>query len=47
MEYLKRLNPECSLRMPKEIKGTRQNVIVNHNPSEIDKAQELLVQFPN
>ena len=33
--------------MPKEIKGTRQKVIVTHNPSEIDQAQELLVRFPN
>ena len=43
MEYGKRLNPECSLRTPKGIKGTRQKVIVTHNPSEI----ELLVRFPN
>ena len=47
MEYGKRLNPECSLRIPKGIKGTRQKVIVTHNPSEIDQAQELLVRFPN
>ena len=47
MEYGKRLNPEHSLRTPKGIKGTRQNVIVTHNPSEIDQAQELLVRFPN
>ena len=47
MEYGKRLNPECSLGTPKGIKGTRQNVIVTHNPSEIDQAQELLVRFPN
>ena len=33
--------------MPKGIKGTRQKVIVTHNPSEIDQAQELLVRFPN
>ena len=45
MEYGKRLNPECSLRTPKGIKGTRQKVIVTHN--EIDQAQELLVRFPN
>ena len=43
MEYGKRLNPECSLRTPKGIKGTRQKVIVTHNPSEIDQAQDLLV----
>ena len=47
MEYGKRLNPECSLRTPKRIKGTRRKVIVTHNPSEIDQNQELLVRFPN
>ena len=47
MEYGKRLNPECSLRTPKGIKGSRQTVIVTHDPSEIDQAQELLVRFPN
>ena len=47
MEYRKRLNPECSLTTPKGIKGTRQKVIVTHNPSEIDQAQALLVRFPN
>ena len=47
MEYGKRLNPECSLRTPKGIKGTRQKVIVTHNPSKIDQAQELLVRLPN
>ena len=47
MEYGKRLNPECSLRTLKGIKETIQKVIVTHNPSEIDQAQELLVRFPN
>ena len=47
MEYGKRLNPERSLRAPKGIKGTRQKVIVTHNSSEIDQAQEQLVRFPN
>ena len=47
MEYGKRLNPGRSLRTTKGIKGTRQKVIVTHNPSEIDQAQELLVRFPN
>ena len=42
MEYGKR-----SLRTPKGIKGTRKKLIVTHNPSEIDQAQELLVRFPN
>ena len=35
------------LKTPKGMKGTRQKVIVTHNPSEIDQAQELLVKFPN
>ena len=47
MEYGKRLNPECSLRTSKGMKGTRQKVVVTHNPSEIDQTQELLVRFPN
>ena len=47
MEYGKRLNPERSLRTPKGIKGTRQKVIVIHNPSECDQNQDLLVRFPN
>ena len=47
MEYGKRLNPERSLRTTKGIKGTRQKLIVTHNPSEIDQAQLLLVMFPN
>ena len=47
MEYGKRLKPERSLRTPKGMKGTRQKVIVTHNPSEIDQAQVLLVRFPN
>ena len=47
MEYGKRLNPEHSLRTPKGIKGTRQKVIVTHNPSEIDQAQLLEFKFPN
>ena len=34
MEYRKRLNPKRSFRTPKGIKGTRQKVIVTHNPSE-------------
>ena len=47
MEYRKRLNPERSLRTPKGIEGSRQKVIVTHNPSTIDQAQDLLVRFPN
>ena len=47
MEYGNKLNPERSLRTVKGIKGTRQKVIVTHNPSETDQAQLLLVRFPN
>ena len=47
MEYGNKLNPERSLRTAKGIKGTRQKVIVTHNPSEIDQNQLLLVRFPN
>ena len=47
MEYIKRLNPGCSLRTPKGIEGIRQKVIVTHNPSKIDQNQLLLVRFPN
>ena len=47
MEYGNKLNPERSLRIAKGIKGTRQKVIVTHNPSEIDQTQLLLVRFPN
>ena len=47
MEHRKGLNPDCSLRTAKGIKGTRQKVIVTHNPSKIDQAHLLLVRFPN
>ena len=47
MEYGNKLNPERSLRTAHGIKGTRQKVIVTHNPSEIDQNQLLLVRFPN
>ena len=47
MEYRNKLNPEHSLRTAKGIKGTRQKVIVTHNPSKIDQNKVLLVRFPN
>ena len=47
MEYGNKLNPERSLRTPNRIKGTRQKIIVTHNPSETDQNQLLLVRFPN
>ena len=46
-EYGSKLNPERSLRVAKGIKGTRQKVIISHNPTEIDQNQLLLVRFPN
>ena len=47
MEYGNKLNPGHSLRTCHGIKGTRQKVIVTHNPNEIDQNQLLLVRFPN
>ena len=47
MEYGKQLCPERSLRTAKGIKGTRQKVIVTHNPSDIGQNQLLMVKFPN
>ena len=47
MEYRNKLNPECSLRKARGIKGTRQKIIITHNPSEIDQNQLLLDRFPN
>ena len=47
MEYENKLNPEHALRTAKGIKGTRQKVIITHNPSEIDQNHLLLVRFPN
>ena len=47
MEYRNKLNPEHSLRTSHGIKGTRQKVIVTHNPSEIGQNHLLLVRFPN
>ena len=47
MNYGNKLNPEHFLRTARGIKGTRQKVIVMHNPSEIDQNQLLLVRCPN
>ena len=41
-----KLNPEHSLRKAPGIKGTRQKIIVTHNPSQIDQNQLLLVRLP-
>ena len=45
MEYGNKLNPEHSLRTTRCIKGTKQKVVVTHNPSEIDQDQLLMVNF--
>ena len=47
MEYGNKLNPEHSLRTSHRTKGTRQKVIVTHNPSDIEQVQLLEVKFPN
>ena len=47
LEYGKQLNTERSLSTPKGIEGIRQKVIVTHNPSTINQAQDLLVRFPS
>ena len=47
MEYGNKLNPKRSLRTSHGIKGTRQKVIITHNPREIDQNQQLLIRFPN
>ena len=47
MEYGNKLNPKRSQQTPHGIKGTRQKVIVTHNPSEIDQNQLLLARFSN
>ena len=47
VEYGNKLIPERSLRTAHGIKGTREKVIVTHNPSEIDRNQLLLVRCPN
>ena len=47
MEYGNKLNHERSLRTARGIKGTRQKIMITHNPIEIDQNQLLLVRFPN
>ena len=47
MEYRNKINPKHSLRTAYEIKGTRQKIIVAHNPSETDQNQLLTLKFPN
>ena len=45
--YGNKLNPTCSLRASRRIKGNSEKVTVTRNPSETDQNQLLLVRFPN
>ena len=47
MEYGNKLNSEHSLGKASRIKGTKQKIIITHNPSEIDQNQLLLFRFLN
>ena len=47
MECRNKLNPRHSLRTLHGMKGTRQKIIITHNPSETNQNQLLLVRFPN
>ena len=47
MNYGTKLDPEHSLRTACGIKGTRQKVIVVHNPSEIERNLLWLVRLLN
>ena len=46
-KFGRKLNPYRSLREPLGVKGVRQSVVINNNPSSIDQNQQLLVRFPN
>ena len=46
-KYGNKLNPEHSLRATSDKKGTRQKIIITHNPIEMDQNQLLLVRFLN
>lgn len=41
------LDPYRTLKEPLGIKGNRQSVVINNNPSTIDQNQTLTVRFPN
>ena len=43
MDYGNKLNPERSLQASHGIKGTRQKVIVTHNPSVIVQSQVIKI----
>ena len=45
--YGNRPNPKHSLRTAHRIKGTRQTIIVMHNPSGFNQTQLLTLKFPN
>ena len=41
------LDPYRKLKEPLGVKGIRQSVVINNNPSTIDQGQTLSVRFPN
>ena len=41
------LDPYRSLKEPLGVKGNRQSIVINNNPSTIDQDQTLTVRFPN
>ena len=43
----KLLDPHRCLKQPFGIKGERQTIVINNNPSTIDQDQTLTVRFPN
>ena len=43
----KLLDPHRCLKEPYGIKGNRQSLVINNNPSTIDQGQTLTIRFPN
>ena len=41
------LDPYRKLKEPLGVKGNRQTVVINNNPSTIDQGQTLTIRFPN
>ena len=41
------LDPHRCIKNPLGIKGNRQSIVINNNPSTIDQGQTLTVRFPN
>ena len=41
------LDPHRCIKNPLGVKGNRQSIVINNNPSTIDQGQTLTVRFPN